>query len=182
MKRLFLAAALLSLASGAHASTKPPPDTMFAARAASTPSDAAPASAADATAAQDGPLAALADILASDFASAGTLATSTSIKDGNGAACWAAFAPLGEVLKAHPNVFTGKLATDIEAKRLAIIAARNLCNNVACNTIFTEEAVMEQKFISNLPVTISVNATPVNVFAQACANVPTLQVVAPTGN
>ncbi len=183
MKRLFLAAALLSLASGAHASTKPPPDTMFAARAASTPSDAATAAVpADATAAQDGPLAALADILASDFASAGPLATATSIKDGNGAACWAAFAPLGEVLKAHPNVFTGKLATDIEAKRLAIIAARNLCNNVACNTIFTEEAVMAQKFISNLPVTISVNATPVNVFAQACANVPTLQVVAPTGN
>ena len=158
------------------------PSMIVAARG-STPSDPSPivSTPADASAAtQGGPLAALSDLFNSDFTAATTLATSTLIKDGNGAACWTAFAPLGEVLKAHPSVFTGKLATDIEAKRLAIIAARHLCDNVACNTVFTEEAVMAQKFVSNLPISISVNATPINLFAQACANVPTIQVVAPT--
>ena len=95
-----------------------------------------------------------------------------------GAACWAAFKPMGEVLKAHPSILTGKLATDIEAKRLAVIAARNLCNNVACNVLFTEEANMAQGFVKNLPISVSVNVTPVNLFAQACAAIPTLQTAA----
>ena len=180
-------AALLLFAGAAHAAeplgtnlTKMTPAMVMALR--STPSDLPTVQpSTDATgAAQAGPLAGLADLFASDFSAAETLATNTSIKDGNGAACWTAFAPLGEVLKAHPGVFTGKLATDIEAKRLAIIAARHLCDNVACNVVFTEEAVMAQKFIGNLPISISVNATPINLFAQACANVPTLQLVAPT--
>ena len=123
-----------------------------------------------------GPLGALANLFASDFDAAEKLATSTTIQDPNGAACWAAFKPMGEVLKAHPTILTGKLAKDIEAKRLAVIAARALCNNVACNTLFTEEATMAQGFIKNLPVSVSINVTPINLFAQACTAIPTLQV------
>ena len=123
-----------------------------------------------------GPLGELNGLFASDFAAAAKLATSTSIKDGNGQACWMAFQPLGEVINAHPEILTGKLATDIEAKRLAVIAARNLCNNVACNTVFTEEANMAQNFVKSLPVSVTINATPVNLFANACAAIPTLQV------
>jgi hypothetical protein len=148
----------------------------------SAPSDII-APAADAAAVpQGGPLAALSDLFASDFAAAATLSTATSIKDGNGQACWTAFGPFGEVLKAHPNAFTGKLATDLEAQRLAVIAARRLCDNVACNTVFTELAAGVQSVVSSLPISVSVNATPINVFAQACSHVPTLQVVAPAAS
>jgi hypothetical protein len=126
-----------------------------------------------------GPLSDLADLFASDFAAASTLATATSIKDGNGQACWQAFSPFGELIKAHPHVFSGKLATDLEAQRLIVIAARNLCNNVACSTVFTEAATAVSKVTSALPMSINVNITPVNLFAKACADVPTVQVVAP---
>lgn len=131
-------------------------------------------------AAANGPLAELAELFASDFASAVALATATSIQDGNGQACWKAFSPFGELVKAHPNVFSGKLATDLEAQRLIVIAARNLCNNVACSTVFTELATAVSKITTALPLSINVNVTPVNVFAKACADVPTIQVIAPT--
>jgi len=145
----------------------------------SAPSDIITPAADAAVVPQGGPLAALSDLFASDFAAAETLATSTSIKDGNGQACWTAFGPFGEVLKAHPNAFTGKLATDLEAQRLAVIAARRLCDNVACNTVFTELAAGVQSVVSSLPISVGVNATPINLFAQACSHVPTVQVVAP---
>jgi hypothetical protein len=167
------AALILALiASPAFATT----DLRIAARG-DTPASAAAASTdAAKTASQPGPLGELNGLFSSDFAAAAKLATSTSIKDGNGLACWTAFQPLGEVINAHPELLTGRLATDIEAKRLAVIAARNLCNNVACNTVFTEEASMAQGFVKNLPVSLSINVTPINLFAQACAAIPTLQV------
>ena len=129
-----------------------------------------------------GPLSDLADLFASDFASAATLATSTSIKDGNGQACWTAFGPFGELVTAHPHVFSGKLATDIEAQRLEVIAARHLCDNVACQTVFTEAATAVSKLASTLPISINVNITPINLFAKACADVPNIVVVVPTPN
>ena len=162
---------LALLASPAFAKEKPFPN----ADGSETPT---PASANAAKVNAQGPLGDLADLFASDFDAAEKLATSTTIQDPNGAACWAAFKPMGEVLKAHPSILTGKLATDIEAKRLAVIAARNLCNNVACNVLFTEEANMAQGFVKNLPISVSVNVTPVNLFAQACAAIPTLQTAA----
>lgn len=152
---------------------------LVAARSQSAPSDVVAPAADVAAVPQGGPLAALSDLFASDFAAAATLSTATSIKDGNGQACWTAFGPFGEVLKAHPNAFTGKLATDLEAQRLAVIAARRLCDNVACNTVFTELAAGVQSVVSSLPISVSVAATPINVFAQACSHVPTVQVVAP---
>ena len=127
-----------------------------------------------------GPLGDLSSLFASDFASAAKLATETSIQDGNGQACWQAFGPFGEIIKAHPSAFSGKLATDIEAQRLEVIAARNLCNNVACRTVFVEAATAVSKLASNLPVSINVNVTPVDLFAKACADIPTIEVVAPT--
>ena len=127
-----------------------------------------------------GPLSDLADLFASDFAGAASLATETSIKDGNGQACWTAFGPFGELVKAHPHVFTGKLATDLEAQRLLVMNARKLCDNVACQTVFTEAATAISKVTSVLPVSINVNVTPVNLFAKACADVPNIAVVAPT--
>ena len=129
----------------------------------------------------NGPLSELSGLFASDFAAAAKLSTSTSIQDGNGQACWTAFAPLGEIINAHPEIFTGKLATDIEAKRLAVIAARNLCNNVACGIVFQEEANMVQGFAKNLPpVSVNANFTPINLFVQACQGIPTLQIAPPT--
>ena len=126
-----------------------------------------------------GPLHELSDIFASDFAGASTLSVETSIKDGNGQACWAAFKPFGELLKAHREAFTGKLATDLEAQRLAVIMARQLCDNTACQTVFTEQAAGIQTLLQAVPVSVGVNFTPVNVFAQACAHVPNVALVAP---
>ena len=37
---------------------------------------------------------------------------------------------------------------------------------------------MAQGFVKNLPISVSVNVTPVNLFAQACAAIPTLQTAA----
>lgn len=143
-------------------------------------SAAASAAAKDDDSGAGGPLSDLASLFASDFASAATLATATSIKDGNGQACWTAFGPFGELVKAHPHVFSGKLATDLEAQRLLVMNARKLCDNVACQTVFTEAATAVSKVTSALPVSVNVNVTPINLFAKACADVPNIAVVAPS--
>lgn len=133
-----------------------------------------------ATVAPNAPLSGLADLFASDFTAAETLATATSIQDGNGQACWAAFKPFGDVIQAHPDAFTGKLATDLEAQRLTVIAARNLCDNSACRAVFEDLADATSSIQSSLPITIGINVTPVNLFSQACAHIPSIKVVAPT--
>jgi len=131
---------------------------------------------------EDGPLSELSSLFASDFASAAKLATDTSIQDGNGQACWTAFGPFGELVKAHPHVFSGKLATDLEAQRLLVMDARKLCDNVACQTVFSEAANAVSKLTSNLPISVNVNITPINLFAKACNNVPNIAVVAPASS
>ncbi len=134
------------------------------------------------TAADGGPLSDLADLFKSDFAEAAKLATATSVQDGNGQACWTAFGPFGELVTAHPHVFTGKLATDLEAQRLLVMNARKLCDNTACQTVFSEAANAVSKLASNLPISINVNITPINLFAKACNNVPNIAVVAPVAS
>ncbi len=133
----------------------------------------------DATTPDGGPLSDLADLFKSDFAEAAKLATATSVQDGNGQICWTAFGPFGELVTQHPHVFSGKLATDLEAQRLLVMNARKLCDNTACQTVFSEAANAVSKLASNLPISVNVNVTPVNLFAKACNNVPNIAVVAP---
>ena len=147
---------------------------------AATPITAPATSSSDASASDGGPLSDLADLFKSDFAEAAKLATATSVQDGNGQACWTAFGPFGELVTAHPHVFTGKLATDLEAQRLLVMNARKLCDNTACQTVFSEAANAVSKLASNLPISVNLNVTPINLFAKACNNVPNIAVVAPS--
>jgi hypothetical protein len=131
-----------------------------------------------------GPLATLASQFAGDAAKATALATSIpGLIDGNGAACWQSGATLGAVMTAHPNLLTGNAMEDLEALRLATAAARQICNNPACGTVFEELATGIKTMNGALP--ISVNLPTQNIFVDACLHIPTIAMVpapAPTAS
>jgi hypothetical protein len=121
----------------------------------------------------DSPLAQLANWFNGDAQSAVDLAYQfPTPPDGNGASCWTAGAQLGAIMKAHPNILTGKAMTDLEALRLATMQARLICNNMACRTVAEELASGVKNVTSSLPV--SINLPTVNVVADICQNIPTL--------
>jgi hypothetical protein len=69
------------------------------------------------------------------------VALSTAIpglQDPVGNACWQQFGPLGELIKAHPLVVSGKAAADLEALRLAAIGLNQICANPNCGQMFID--------------------------------------------
>ena len=69
------------------------------------------------------------------------IALSTSIpglQDPVGNACWQQFGPLGELIKSHPLVISGKAAADLEALRLAAIGLNQICANPNCGQMFID--------------------------------------------
>jgi hypothetical protein len=105
------------------------------------------------------------------------VALSTAIPglaDPVGNACWQQFAPLGELIKAHPLVFSGKAAADIEALRLAAIGLNQICANPNCGQMFVD-ATNAAGAIAGNPLGISL--------ASLCAKVPVIGTSAvPTAN
>ncbi len=116
----------------------------------------------------------LANFINSDAASAATLATAIpGLQDGHGQQCWIAMGQFTAVLKAHPIPATLHAATDLEALRLAAMAANNLCQNAHCTQVFTDLSNSIQKAS---PVGVSI---PVPSLSSLCAYVPQVTVIPP---
>ena len=67
------------------------------------------------------------------------VALSTAIpglQDPVGNACWLQFSPLGELIKTHPLIISGKAAADFEALRLTAIGLNQICANPNCGQMF----------------------------------------------
>lgn len=76
---------------------------------------------------------------ADDVSGAGVLALAIpDLQDGVGKSCWDTFAAMGAVIKNHPLPATFKLATDIEAGRLFLMAVKNVCKKPECSQMFNE--------------------------------------------
>lgn len=78
----------------------------------------------------------IANWIGGDLTAAETLAIQTpGVQDWTGYACWKAAENFSAVLKAHPVPLTLKAASDAEALRLAVSAAKTLCQTSACQTV-----------------------------------------------
>src|ERR1017187_4508818 len=105
------------------------------------------------------------------------VALSTAIpglQDPVGNACWQQFGPLGELIKAHPLVVSGKAAADLEALRLAAIGLNQICANPNCG----------QMFVDATNAASAIGGNPLNVSLQSlCSKVPVIGTSAvPTTN
>ena len=114
----------------------------------------------------------LADFINSDAAAAAQLATAIpDLQDGHGQQCFMAMGQFTAVLKAHPIPLTLHAATDLEAFRLAAMAANNLCHNASCNQVFTDLANSIQKAA---PINIGI---PIPSLSSLCAYTPQVTVI-----
>ncbi len=81
----------------------------------------------------------LANFINSDSLAAAQLAIAIpELQDGNGQQCWLAMGQFTAVLKAHPIPITLHAMTDLEALRLAAMAANNVCKNSSCTQVFAD--------------------------------------------
>jgi hypothetical protein len=94
-----------------------------------------------------------------------------SIQDGNGHDCAVAGQTLMSVLKVHPKLISGHAAEDVEGLRITIAAFHQICDNAACQKVFSEA--------SNAVATVGVGIT-VPVFPAFCAKLPAVTLVPPT--
>jgi hypothetical protein len=94
-----------------------------------------------------------------------------SIQDGNGHDCAVAGQTLMSVLKVHPKLISGHAAEDVEGLRITIAAFHQICDNAACQKVFSEA--------SNAVATVGVGIT-VPVFPAFCAKLPAITLVPPT--
>lgn len=116
----------------------------------------------------------LANFIGGDIDGAIALSTAIpSLQDGHGQQCLIALKVFGQVVKAHPVPLTFKVATDLEALRLAQMAANNLCGNPHCTQVFGDLATTVQ---TAAPVNVSI---PIPSLHDLCAKVPMIAVVAP---
>lgn len=94
-----------------------------------------------------------------------------TIQDGNGQQCWISMQSFAAVFKAHPIPLTLKVASDLEALRLAQIAANQMCANPACTVVF-----------SDLVNTVA-QVSPINIvvpsLTQLCSKVPQIALTKP---
>jgi hypothetical protein len=105
-----------------------------------------------------------------------TLSTSiTGLNDPVGNACWTQFGPLGELIKTHPLIISGKAAADIEALRLAAIGLNQICANPNCGQMFVDA--------TNAATAIAGNSSMGISLASLCGKVPVIGTSAvPTTN
>ena len=129
--------------------------------------------------ADDSIFARIASLATQDFtnAAAESIAEPT-VQDGNGYVCATAWQPLANIIKRHPNILTGQIADDIEARRLVIGAFGKICKVEACRTVASDEAAIAAKAASVLPVSLNLPA-PINIFAKTCNDLPNIDLVAP---
>jgi len=116
----------------------------------------------------------LATFIGDDIDAAVALSTTIpALQDGNGQQCWMGMQQFSAVVKAHPVPLTLKVATDLEALRLAMMAANNLCANPHCTQVFADLANGVQQLSA---VNLSV---PIPSLNSVCSKVPQIAVVAP---
>jgi hypothetical protein len=100
------------------------------------------------------------------FDEAVTLSTSIpGLQDPVGNACWQQFTPVQALIKAHPLPLSFKVASDIEAGRLAMIAMNQVCANPNCGQMFVD-ATNAAASITGAPVPISL--------ASICSKIPVI--------
>jgi len=92
-----------------------------------------------------------------DFSDAVTLSSQIpGLQDPVGAACWTQFTPIQALIKVHPLPLTFKLASDIEAGRLAIIGMNQVCANPNCGQMFLDATNIANSLSANpIPITLS---------------------------
>lgn len=116
----------------------------------------------------------LADFIGADSDTAIALSTQIpELQDGHGQQCWLATRQFGEVVKAHPIPLTLKAQTDLEALRLLMMAANNLCANVHCTQVFDD---LKNGVQTLAPLNASI---PLPGLHDLCAKVPQIAVIAP---
>jgi len=124
------------------------------------------------------PLQDLANFINGDFVGAADLAVAIpDLQDGNGQACWTKMQSAGAVLKLHPVPFTLKGATDLEALRLLLMTANNICNNTACTQVFTEAGNLVNEAVSTAGGALTV---PLPNLTLLCSKLPPIAIVAAT--
>jgi hypothetical protein len=117
----------------------------------------------------------LATFIGNDDTAAVALSTAIpSLQDGHGQQCWMAMQQFSAVVKAHPVPITLKIATDLEALRLSMMAANNLCANPHCTQVFADLSNGVQKLAVGLGGNI-----PIPSLNAICSQVPQIAVAAP---
>jgi hypothetical protein len=101
------------------------------------------------------------------------------IQDPVGGACWKSFDGLSQVMKAHPVPLTLKVATDLEAARLAAIALNQVCVNPNCTQMWADVSNVVNAF-SLAPMSVSLQALCSKVPAIGTLAVPAVTPVTPT--
>lgn len=121
----------------------------------------------------------LADFIASDATEAIALSTAVpALQDGHGQACWTEMKTFTEVIKAHPIPLTFKLMKDIEAIRLAAMAANRICGNASCQVVFTD---LRNQFLAANPIRLGpLTDMMLPTLTDLCSKVPQISVMAPT--
>jgi hypothetical protein len=105
-----------------------------------------------------------------DTADAIKLATGVpGLQDTVGAACWASFDQLSQLLKLHPLPITLKVATDIEAARLAAMALNQVCTNPNCGQMWTDA--------ENTAAALAMTPIPFSL-TSLCAKIPAIGTLA----
>ena len=77
------------------------------------------------------------------------------------------------VVKAHPVPITLKIATDLEALRLSMMAANNLCANPHCTQVFADLSNGVQQLA---PTNVSIAIPSLN---SICSKVPQIALAPP---
>lgn len=115
----------------------------------------------------------IADLINADTGDAVQLATQIpTLQDGNGQACWIQLQSFAAVIKAHPIPLTLKLASDIEALRLATMAVNQMCANTHCTQVFAD--------LTNTIQSAAPAPLPIPSLNSLCSKVPQIPVVPPT--
>jgi hypothetical protein len=113
-----------------------------------------------------------------DISGAITLSTQIpGLQDPVGNACWQQFGPIGDLMKAHPLVLSGKAASDIEGLRLLAIGLNQICANPNCGQMFVD-ATNAVTALAAVPLPISLQSLCAKVPVIGTSAVPT--VVVPT--
>lgn len=116
----------------------------------------------------------LANFINSDAIAAAQLAIAIpELQDGHGQQCWLAMGQFTAVLKAHPIPLTLRAMDDLEALRLAAMAANNICKNASCTQVFADLANGIQQVA---PVSLGIPIPSLNAL---CSKVPVVTVVPP---
>lgn len=101
-----------------------------------------------------------------DIQGAITLSTEIpGLQDPVGSACWSQLAPVQALIKAHPLPVTLKVASDIEALRLAALAMNQVCANPNCGQMFLD-ATNAAAAISSVPIPVTLTSL--------CSKVPVM--------